>query len=103
MFALGHGLDAVTGKARAQRAFEFEFQHFALELLRALFGPMLEFIDLRAHRRDGLVPFFDRQAILIFRFPPKLLADRRQSLLDALLYSKIKLALGIVQFASLAG
>ena len=59
MFAFGHGHDLIQRKFGGQESFEFEFLHFALELLRTLLRLAFEFFDLFLHGRDGLLFFQD--------------------------------------------
>jgi hypothetical protein len=56
--ALGDRLDGVPWKLRAKKRFELQFKNLSLQLLGALFGPPLQFLNLasfaaRASLRDA--------------------------------------------------
>ncbi|OIQ69920.1 hypothetical protein GALL_484720 [mine drainage metagenome] len=98
-FTLGHGFDGVEGELGAQQVFQFQFLHFALQLLRALLGLLFEFLDLLLHGGDGLVLLhhFEFQSFLRFAFG--LAADFGQAVLHALFDGQFEFAPGVVEFA----
>ena len=102
MLALGDRLDAVVRELGAQDRFEVGLQHFALELLRPLLGPVLQLLDLFLHRRDRLLLLQHLQRQLVFHLLPRLLAGLGQHFLDAFLDRQLHFASRIVQFPLLA-
>lgn len=84
---------------RAQIGFQFQLEHFALPLLRALLGLAAQVFDLPLHGGNCLLS--QPQLHSVFRLKPRLVADRRKRLLHLLLDGQLQLAAGIIEFSLL--
>ena len=87
----------------AQKVFEFQFQflHFALQLLGALLSLSLQLFDRLLHRRDGLVLLRHLQLQTVFGFALGGGTHFTQAILHTLFDGQFQLAFGIVQFTLL--
>jgi len=101
-FAFGHRLDKICGELRREKCLEFHFLHFALQLLRTLFGFLFENFDLSPQAGDGFVAFGDFQNKFFFGLVLGFQANVAERLLDALLNSELKRALLVVKLPLLA-
>jgi len=68
-------------------------------MLRALFGPALQVLDLFLHRGNGLLLLHDLEPLFVLGFLPGELAGRVESCLHPLFNGQFQFAFGIVQFA----
>jgi hypothetical protein len=64
--ALGHRLDQVTREAAAEQGFEFDFERFALQLLRALVSPSTPAWPCRERSQGSPAPFLYGQLDFAF-------------------------------------
>ena len=98
-FAFGDRFDAVEREFAAQQVFQFQFLHFTLQLLRALFGFLFEFFNFLLHGEDGLVFFHHPQFQAFFGFAFSLIAYFVKTGLHAFFHGQFQFAFGVVQLA----
>ncbi len=73
----------------------------SLQLLRALFGPALEFLYFLLHGSDGLIFLLYLEVQLVFCFFPGYLPGSGKTLLYAFLNGQFQFAFGVVEFTLL--
>lgn len=99
---LGHRREDVGRKRLLEHGLDLELLHLPLELLRALFRPPLELLDLLLHGGDRLLLLGHLELEIAFGLALGLLAGGRERFLHPLLDRELELALRIVELALLA-
>ena len=95
----GGQFGGIERKFGAQQVFQFQFLHFTLQLLRALFGAALEVFDLLLHCGNGLLLLHYLEFLFVLGFFFGLLAGSVKSFLHAFFNGEFQFAFGIVQLA----